>query len=200
MKLFRFYLLPLAALFAFNSTGHTIGKGEETRVLQILSVWPETPRNVAHKMIDKYGLPNEATESVLTWHNNGVWKRTLLFRDEVPHSFPKPHTDLLQQFVNYRVPPETFTALAIYDGSVVAERTNGELSARCDKEEMNFLALNLSHDIIIGKKTVQEARDFYAATVKAFMDGDKHPYKQKLLFPANLMNTRDPDQTMLNNN
>jgi hypothetical protein len=28
----------------------------------------------------------------------------VLYRDEVPHNFPKPHTDVLEQFIDYRVP------------------------------------------------------------------------------------------------
>lgn len=38
------------------------------------------------------------------------------------------------------------------------ERTRGELAARCDKEEMNYLALNLANDIATGKVDVDEAR------------------------------------------
>ena len=55
----------------------------------------------------------------------------MLSRDEVPHAFPAPHTDFLEQFIDYRVPVEMFSKLAEYDGSVIAERTKGELSARC---------------------------------------------------------------------
>lgn len=29
---------------------------------------------------------------------------TIVYRDEVPHNFPKPHTDVLELFVDYRVP------------------------------------------------------------------------------------------------
>jgi hypothetical protein len=39
---------------------------------------------------------------------------------------------------------------------VVADRTKGEVMARCDMEEMNFLSLNLVHDIVTGKRTVEE--------------------------------------------
>jgi hypothetical protein len=38
--------------------------------------------------------------------------------------------------------------LVAFDGSVTDKRTQGLLSARCNNEEANFLALNLSHDII----------------------------------------------------
>jgi hypothetical protein len=60
--------------------------------------------------------------------------------------------------------------LARYDGSVIVERTKGEISARCDKEEMNFLAINLGNDVVTGKKDVDAARKFYADTAMAYGD------------------------------
>jgi hypothetical protein len=103
---------------------------------------------------------------MLLWHKNGPWKRTIVNKEEVDHDFPMPHKDVMEQFVNYKVPPEKFDELAKYDGSVIVERTKGELSARCDKEEANFLALNLANDIIQGKKSVDEAREFYGESIK----------------------------------
>ena len=54
---------------------------------------------------------------MLVWYNNGPWKRTIISREELPHSYPKPHTDLLEKFINYSVPPEKFDDLAMYDGA-----------------------------------------------------------------------------------
>src|SRR5215216_4333282 len=109
-------------------------------ISELISHWADKPQEVAQKTIERYGQPDEATDSMLIWHNNGPWKQTIVYREEVPHSFPKPHTDILEQFIDYRVPPEKFDDLAMFDGSVIVERTKGEISARCDKEEMNYLA------------------------------------------------------------
>lgn len=130
---------------------------------------------------------------MLVWNNNGPWKRTFLFKEEVPHDFPKPHTDLLQQFIDYRAAVDKFDDLAQYDGSVIVERTKGEMSARCDKEEMNFLALNLANDVATGKKTVEEARKHYAKAAMAFMNGEKDPYTQELKFTVSKGDTGDRD-------
>jgi len=73
----------------------------------------------------------------------------------------------LESLLDYRVPVDKFTPLAEFDGSVIAERTAGEVSARCHDEQANFLAVNLVHEIVTGSKTVQEARDYYA---KEFLD------------------------------
>lgn len=50
------------------------------------------------------------------------------------------------------VPPEKYEEVAGYDGSVIAERTKGELAARCDMEEANHVALNLAHEIVTGER------------------------------------------------
>ena len=160
----------------------------------VLSAWPAKPQEVGREMIQKYGQPDEVTASMMIWNGKGPWKRTILYREEVPHSFPMKHTDLLEQFVDYRVPPDRYDELARYDGSVIVERTKGEISARCDKEEMNLLALNLSDDIVKGKRTVEGARDFYAKTAMAFKEGKRDPYTQGLRFTVAKSGTADPDR------
>jgi hypothetical protein len=134
---------------------------------------------------------------MLTWFNNGPWKRTIVYKEEVRHDFPKPHTDFVEQFIDYRVPTDKFDELAAYDGSVIVERTKGEISARCDKEEMNLLALNLSHDIVRGTKSVDQARQFYADTAVAAMKGEKPAYITALQFSRATMLTADRDVTTI---
>jgi len=50
-------------------------------------------------------------------------------------------------------------------GSVITERTAGEVSARCHDEQANYLALNLMHDIVTGAREVEDARRYYAKEV-----------------------------------
>jgi hypothetical protein len=161
---------------------------------QIVAAWPDTPMEVAQTVIEKYGAPHEATPSRLTWFNNAPWKRTILYRDVVQHDFPMPHPDLLEQVIDYQAPPETYDELAQYDGSVIVERTRGEISARCDKEPMNFLAINLANDVATGERTVEEARQFYAETAMAFMDGKSDPYVEGFVFEVPQGGTGDPDE------
>ncbi len=59
---------------------------------------------------------------------------------------------------SYKVILDKYNDLAQFDGSVTVDRTQGTLAARCDKQENNFLALNQAHDVITGKKTVEEER------------------------------------------
>lgn len=166
-------------------------------VSEMVAMWPQPAQEVANTTIAKYGQPDEFMPTMLVWNNNGPWKRTIVYRDELRHDFPKPHRDLLEQFIDYRVPPALFSQLAFYDGSVIAERTKGEVSARCDKEEMNLLALNLANDIVTGKRSIEDARKFYAQTAMAFMKGEKPAYTQGLQFTVANGGTADPDQPMM---
>lgn len=159
----------------------------------IITGWPDKTQEVANTMMTKYGAPNEVTGTMLVWHNNGPWKKTIIHKEPVQHLFPMPHVDLLEQFVEYSVPADKFDELAMYDGSVVVARTVGEMSARCDKEEANFLALNLAHDVATGKKSVEDARAYYAKAIKEMMQGQMDPYLQKLHFETG-GNTKFADQ------
>lgn len=148
----------------------------------VIKSWKEQPRAVAQTMMKKYGAPQEVTAQRLVWHNNGPWKRTVLINEEIDHDFPMPHKDMLRQVVNYSVPPEKFDELAMYDGSVIVDRTRGEISARCDKEPANFIALNLAHGVVTGKLGVEEARKMYADQIIAFATGKPAPMATKLVF------------------
>jgi hypothetical protein len=161
--------------------------------------WPEKTREVAAVTIASYGEPQSAGPDLIVWGKSGPWKRIVLHREELAHSFPMPHKDVLQQFVNVAVPADKFDDLAKYDGSVVAERTAGELSARCDKEEANFLAINLAVDVAQGRKSVDEARDYYANAIKQMLAGKVDPYMKGLKIPANTATVGDPDQARFGN-
>lgn len=172
--------------------------GDSGNVEKMIASWPEASRMAAMDMITKYGQPQEVTASMLFWKDNGPWKWTKVSRETIPHDFPMSHPDLLEQAIAYRAPVEKYDDLARYDGSVIVERTKGEMSARCDKEGANFLAINLGNDVATGKKTAEEARTYYAAAIKRFMsDKEMDPYMQKLQFQASGQGTGDPDRAAM---
>lgn len=98
-------------------------------------------------LMTKYGQPDIVSDRVLIWHDKA-------------HRFLMAHTDFMTQTVMYRAPWDKLDELAAYDGSVWYHRTRGELSAQCDLEELNNLALNLAHDVATGTRTVDDARGF----------------------------------------
>ncbi len=148
----------------------------------------------AADMMKKYGPPQEVTATMLKWRNNGPWKTTIISNYETPHRFPMPHPDVMEQTIDYRVPAAMFDDLAAYDGSVTADRTQGHLAARCDKEGANFLAINLAHDVVTRRKGVVAARAYYSRAISTFMKtGRMDPYMQRLQFTPPRGQTGDAD-------
>lgn len=133
----------------------------------------------------------------MIWYFNGPWKRTIVYRDEIPHDFPQPHSDVIEQVINYQVPPEKFSEIAMFDGSVVIERTKGEVSARCDMEAANILALNMMHEIATGKKTAVEARKLYTEQTAAYVMNKPAPYAEQFQFDLQTEEKFDTDETTL---
>lgn len=174
------------------------GPADAAQVQAMVESWPEASRLAAADMMQKYGPPQEATASMLSWENNGPWKWTRIFREPVQHNFPMPHPDVLEQAIDYKVPVDRFDDLAQYDGSVIAERTKGQLSARCDKEGANFLAINLANDVATGKRTVADARTYYAQAMKTFMETKRmDPYMTEFRFSVPQGNVGDTDTAVL---
>lgn len=187
-----FIMVAMVSFTACTSTNR-LSSVSTNEAKKMISGWDAKTQEVANTMMTKYGAPNEITGTMLVWHNNGPWKKTIIHKVPVQHLFPMAHLDLLEQFVDYSVPADKYDELGMYDGSVVVARTVGEMSARCDKEEANFLALNLANDIATGKKTVEDSRAYYARAIKEMMQGKMDPYLQKLHFSTG-GNTKFSDQ------
>ena len=165
----------------------------DASIEELVLGWPETPSASAKTVTRKYGLPDEATESFLIWHQRAPWKRMVLWRDEVDHAFPMPHKDVLEQVIDFRVPPESASELVRFDGSIVVERTRGELSARCEGEEANVLAFNLAYRIITGELDATGARETYTDAMKRFSAGEMPELMGELAFSVPHGGTADED-------
>jgi hypothetical protein len=184
----------------------TVGGAEENpsptvvdaqTVEALIADWTKMAKSAADEIIEKYGQPNEAIPSRLIWYDNGPWKRTVVYRHEIPHNFPQPHTDVVEQFIDYHVPPEKFSDLAKFDGSLIVERTAGEVSARCDMEAANFLAINIMHEIVTGKLTAEEARKSLSETISAYAMNRSAPYAETFQFELPQEQTADKDETTI---
>jgi hypothetical protein len=198
----------LAALLALLSASATPGQTSHTPAPQPAQVspeaaawvqknlvgWPKMSLAVASNLITRYGLPQESTAHELTWYGNGPWKRTVLHREEVQHNFPYPHQDVLEQTVNYRVPNGKIADLVRYDGSLVIDRTRGELTVHCNSEESNILTLNIADDIVKGDRTVEQALAYHAQVIRGVQIGEPETYPYKLRFktPQSPADTADP--------
>jgi len=149
-------------------------------------------------MIAKYGAPQEASSEHIVWHNQGPFKRITVFNLETPHDFPMPHVDFLEHTITYNVPQNKVGDLIEFDASSTINRTIGELSARCDLEGHNVLTLNLDHDIVMGKKSVQEARTAFGEIVTQDVMGQHPAYVEALQFqPATMSEAAFPDKPVI---
>jgi hypothetical protein len=129
---------------------------------------------------------------MLSWKNQGKWEKIAVSRQQVKHNWPMPHQDVLDQCVNYKVDVDKLDDIAQFDGSVTVKRTAGLLCAKCDKEAMNILALNLAVEVAKGTKTSSQARDEFAKNAMAYKQGQKPEMTQKLMFDVN-NNAAEPD-------
>ena len=179
------------------------GTGSESRgydAEEVIQDWPESQTETAHEMMDKYGEPDEAVPSRLMWHqedDDSPWKHTIVYRDSVQHNFPVEHPDYLEQAIELYIPPHHYHKVAMFDGSVMPERTKGMVKARCDKEPMNVLAINLAHELAFTGMSVEEARRAYAENAMAFMNGEEPDWTQDFQFDMPLDEERDPDTTVI---
>jgi len=188
----------IAKLAAVATVG-LVGFGASTparadSVQDTIAKWSADAQKTAMGAVKSYGTPDEVTNSMLIWHNKGPWKRIIASKLVVMHKFPGPHPDSLEGVIDYKVPADKVDDLARFDGSVIVDRTRGELSARCDADHHNVLALNLAHDIVSGKRGVENARAFYTRAVKLEKTNKGiHAYALKFNFPTHRANTEYPD-------
>lgn len=173
----------LALLLAPAALAADPAQPDPARVAAIIQDWPKAAQDAAQEMMRKYGPPQETTPTLLIWQGNSPWTRTLVRKTPVEHDFPVKHMDVLDQVVDYRVPLNFFGPLAAFDGSLVPNRTRGEITSSGDREATNILALNLADDIIQGRKTPEQARDAMAVAARD-MEAGQIPDDAKALHLA----------------
>ncbi|MDD3647181.1 MAG: hypothetical protein PHS44_01605 [Candidatus Dojkabacteria bacterium] len=163
-------------------------------VEDVIAAWNDKPREAAKRLVEYYGDPDEICKNRLIWHNTrDGWKRTVLVNQAIPHNFPDSHFDFLEQVIDYQVPLDMYTPLAKYDGSIIVERTKGEISARCGGTSMNFVAINLAHEIIQGKRSVEDAREKYTELYQEYANGKESEYTKGFIFDIPKEDTKDED-------
>jgi hypothetical protein len=172
----------------------SVTKGVSAELLnRYVGDWPLPSRTAAEEMITKYGVPFESTSTMLIWRERTPFKRITVYREQVIHKFPIKHYDILEHVIDFRIPAEQVDELAKFNGSMTYDITRGELSARCDQEAMNILALNLGSDILRGKIDYSQARIEFGRLAIEYLNGNIAPQLIDLQFrPAE--NTAQSDE------
>lgn len=150
----------------------------------LIQGWPARPRDEARALIAKYGEPSAYDEKRLIWYDNAPWEKTVLYR-RAPGSFlGLGAKNVLEQSILHGVPEGRLAALESFDSRIAYDKTAGRLSSRAANEGLNFLALNLAHEVAAGERSADEARGFYRRTVKLAAAGKRSAYMDGFLFPV----------------
>jgi hypothetical protein len=156
--------------------------GTEAGAAGVLAGWGDASRRAAQSILEKYGPPDETSESRLVWNNTGAFRRTIVYKEELRRRFPTPRADVLEQYVDYDVPYDKLGELARFNPSLRPDKTAGQLSARGPSEADNVIALNLAHELLQGRRTLADARAAYARLAALAESGRSSPYSKGLLF------------------
>ena len=144
----------------------------------VWDAWPEHSRVLAEAIVARYGTPDVVEASRLSWSGRRPWVALIVYRDAVDSDRPNG----LQQSVSYEVPVRKWRALAAFDRGVEYDPVKRELVARSDSESTNLLALNLADEMIRGRRTAADARDFYDKTLSLAYSGKSSSYTRRLHF------------------
>ncbi|MDQ7904431.1 hypothetical protein RB614_07825 [Phytohabitans sp. ZYX-F-186] len=163
---------------------------------RVVGDWPEEAQEAARRTAERYGPPDETMPRRLVWNHPLPWKRIVVNRDASEHHFPEPHQDRIESWVDLEVPRESAADVAAFNGSIRVNRTRGEVAATCHVEAVNFLAVNLAHDLVSGRIGVDEARREYTEMVASHLMGRPQAYTSGFAFePASTgAGTADEDR------
>lgn len=165
-----------------KTEGDRSSQGSPKDATSAIQQWPENSKLTARQLIDKYGPPDAVTGDTLVWNEKDQWSQVTVYREGPKADFPVEHENIVENTIHYDVPLEGDDRLTQFDPSLMVHRETGTLSARSDSERANILALNLADEILRGKRSVDDARDFMRKTLNESMSGKSSPYEEHLLF------------------
>jgi hypothetical protein len=148
-----------------------------------ISQWSNLSALSAKRLIEEYGTPDEVFADHLVWIDNSPWRRTVVVNVRPGFiTLGAGDVGVVEQAVNYRLTPKQAVDVAAFDGRVAFDPRSGRLSSRADKEEHNFLRLNLADDVAAGRLSPEAARKSYASIVSFEEAGKNSPYVLGLRF------------------
>jgi hypothetical protein len=182
-----------------SQTASSEGQKPQVTYEQISSYtpgWSQASKEAARLMVEKHGEPLEKTEKMLIWRNVAPFKRIVVYKDSLQHKFPFLHQSVVEHTVDYSGKGNKIDEVWDFNGSVVLNRTAGEMSARSDQEAMNILALNLAHEIQTGQKNVDDARLEFGRLALENMNQTENEYTKTLIFGSQV-NTSDAGESIV---
>lgn len=147
----------------------------------VVGQWSNVSSLAARRMIEEYGVPDEVHYGRIVWNNNGPWKRTVV-RDIRPAYVEGDELGVVEQAVEYTLAPVQEKALTPFAKKASYNARTGELASKSDREELNFLTLNLIDDVAKGVQAPAQARDSYVRLQSLEEAGKSSDYLTGLRF------------------
>jgi len=166
MKTIEAGLAAFLVLFA-------VGARAATKAQRTVEGWPEANKQAALAMIDKYGQPDSTIGDRLEWDNRGQYKRIVV-------DGHAPSNLMVENTVAYAAPRHA--GLVNLDAIVKPDVDKGELTSCGRSETANKAALNLSDDVMHGRKSADQARQEWTQTSKLEKSGKTSAISERLQF------------------
>jgi hypothetical protein len=148
----------------------------------LIGEWSEECRAAARLMMEKYGIPDDVRYERLTWNDKGPWRRIVVQNVRPFYTLDGP-TSAIEQTIRLQLTPDQAVGVAAAFGDLLRyDPAKRELSALSDREELNYLSLNLAHDIIAGDLRPEQAHDTFEQIVSLEQAGKSSPYEEGLRF------------------
>jgi hypothetical protein len=141
---------------------------------EIVNQWWDLSARAARRLMDEYGVPDEVDPNSLAWNHGGPWRRTVVRNVAAPVEAGKDF-GIIEQTVGYAMTPAQAAAVADFDARLAYDPKSLQLSARSDREELNFLRLNLADDVAHERLTPEQAREAYYKTQEFEAAGKTSP-------------------------
>jgi hypothetical protein len=165
---------PLAA--AATSVDRDVSASEA------IVAWEDLSQKAARALMTEYGVPDEVGAQRLTWNRNGPWRKTVVYNVR-PSPRAGVNMGIIEQSIDYPLSGLQASGVGAFDSGLGFNSQTGELSARSDGEDLNFLRLNLADEVAQGRLTPHAARARYAAVLDLKAAGKGSPELSALRFP-----------------
>ncbi|HEX4046675.1 MAG TPA: hypothetical protein VH309_02515, partial [Elusimicrobiota bacterium] len=148
----------------------------------VVNRWAAPSAVVGRQLIEEYGVPDDATPNRLTWNDRGSWKRIVVWNRKPIYRSPVD-LSVMKETVDYPMSEAEAGVLMAFSDCIEVDLVRGELSSRANREEVNYLTLNLADEIMRGQLTVAEAQEKFIRQIRLAASGKLTPYMTGLLFP-----------------
>lgn len=151
----------------------------------VIANWSAISALAARRLLEQYGAPDEVRSGRLVWSGRGPWKRTVVRDLRWPYARPE-ELGVVEQTVEYPLTAGQIAEVQAFDDHVTFSPASREMRSSADREEVNYLRLNLADDVANGRTSAEQARQDYRKILALEAAGKSSPYLLSLHFAFKL--------------